>query len=415
MQMPVDNRLVRTILSQAKTRLIEAAFLAAFLLIAGIAAFLAVTVFSARTAHAENLHLTADASYTLPYSGQTFEILAGSSYQSIAVGDRDATLVLGDGDSVFLRRPESSRGKFINNIGLDECRYLNGTNVIWVDGPRSVIIEPSSQSCSSSDTSKAYAVEVGDPDGGEILGEGDQKLILWQNVGDLTASANILLSLDGGNSYTETIASGIVSQGYYDWTVPLVTTTEHARIMVQAVDNGQIVAADVSDADFTINGLTPPVPYVPEEATFSAGTIGEDLGLVPYTTGTGQVVCLPETRIKGTSSAAVYYCGPDGKRHAFPNQRIHDTWYQGFAGVITLTDAELAQVQLGANVRYRPGVKMVKITTDPKVYAVDAGGVLRWVTTEDVAKRLYGTDWNRMIDDVPDAFFADYTIGDPIE
>jgi hypothetical protein len=57
---------------------------------------------------------------------------------------------------------------------------------------------------------------------------------------------------------------------------------------------------------------------------------------------------------------------------------------------------------------------MVKIQTDPKVYAVDANGALRWVPDEWTAKRLYGDDWNKKIDDLSDAFFADYSIGEPV-
>ena len=57
---------------------------------------------------------------------------------------------------------------------------------------------------------------------------------------------------------------------------------------------------------------------------------------------------------------------------------------------------------------------MVKITTDPKTYVVDAGNVLRWVPSEEAAVALYGDNWNQMIDDVSDAFFFSYTIGNPI-
>jgi hypothetical protein len=69
---------------------------------------------------------------------------------------------------------------------------------------------------------------------------------------------------------------------------------------------------------------------------------------------------------------------------------------------------------LGSNVTYRPGVKMVKFTTVPKVYAVAHGGVLRWVKTENVASDLYGVNWNTKIDDISDAFFANYAFGSDI-
>ncbi|MDO8462963.1 MAG: hypothetical protein Q7S96_01670 [bacterium] len=111
------------------------------------------------------------------------------------------------------------------------------------------------------------------------------------------------------------------------------------------------------------------------------------------------------------SQPSVYYYGHDGKRYVFPNSKTYFSWYRDFADVITIDDATLGSIPLGGNVTYKPGVKMVKITTDPKVYAVDAGGTLRWIETEAAAIALYDTDWNTKIDDVPDPFFVNYKVG----
>lgn len=118
--------------------------------------------------------------------------------------------------------------------------------------------------------------------------------------------------------------------------------------------------------------------------------------------------------IRGESFSAVYYIGEDGMRYVFPNDKAYFTWYSDFDDVIVISDAELAKVQIGGNITYKPGVKMVKINTDPKTYAVDAGGTLRHVASESVAISLYGSDWNTKIDDIADGFFPNYTIGDPI-
>ncbi len=114
------------------------------------------------------------------------------------------------------------------------------------------------------------------------------------------------------------------------------------------------------------------------------------------------------------ASSAVYYLAQDGKRYVFPNQKTFATWFSDFGGVMQVSAADLMSFPLGGNVTYRPGIKMVKITTDPKVYAVAAGGDLRWITSEAVAVALYGTDWNQKIDDVPDAFFVNYHVGTPV-
>ncbi len=110
------------------------------------------------------------------------------------------------------------------------------------------------------------------------------------------------------------------------------------------------------------------------------------------------------------SGSAVYYFSQDGKRYAFPDQSTYNSWYTDFSNIQTLTDSELAQVPFGGIVTIRPGSRMVKITTDPRVYAVARGGVLRWVQTETLARALYGETWNRSVSDVPDAFFTNYRI-----
>ena len=74
----------------------------------------------------------------------------------------------------------------------------------------------------------------------------------------------------------------------------------------------------------------------------------------------------------------------------------------------------LAQIPIGGNVRYKPGVRMIKVQSDTRAYAIAPGGVLRHVTTEAIAAKLYGADWNTKIDDVSDAFFLNYVIGAPI-
>src|SRR3989339_2273381 len=99
--------------------------------------------------------------------------------------------------------------------------------------------------------------------------------------------------------------------------------------------------------------------------------------------------------IRGQSLSAVYYYGADGFRYVFPNDKTYFTWYSNFDSVKWLTDADLGKIQIGGNVTYKPGVKMIKINSDPKTYAIGEGGALRWVSTESAAIALYGSDWNK--------------------
>lgn len=121
-----------------------------------------------------------------------------------------------------------------------------------------------------------------------------------------------------------------------------------------------------------------------------------------------------DSLIKG-SIPTVYYYASNGVRYVFPNEKTYKSWFTGYADIITVANKVLYDIPLKGNITYRPGVKMVKIQTNPKVYAVENGGTLRWIKTEELAQELYGESWNQLIDDVPDAFFVNYQEGEPVE
>ena len=74
----------------------------------------------------------------------------------------------------------------------------------------------------------------------------------------------------------------------------------------------------------------------------------------------------------------------------------------------------MSSITLGKNVTYRPGVKMVKFQSIPTVYAVARENILRPIVSESVASSLYGSDWNKQIDDISDVFYKNYSIGEMI-
>lgn len=122
----------------------------------------------------------------------------------------------------------------------------------------------------------------------------------------------------------------------------------------------------------------------------------------------GQIV-----KMEGLST--LYYVAADGKRYVFPNEQTYQTWFYDFSDIVTLSAEEIQAIPLSGNVRYRPGILLVKIQTNPKVYAVTKNGRLRWVKTEQLAHKLYGENWNLLVDDIPDSFFTNYTIDQDID
>ncbi len=138
------------------------------------------------------------------------------------------------------------------------------------------------------------------------------------------------------------------------------------------------------------------------------------ISLIPFF-GIGAAQAQPTNYLIKGPGDTVYFNSSEGKRYVFPTEAVFKSWYPDFSSVAQISGSELAALPLAGNVTMRPGYSMVKITTDPKVYAVSRYGILHWVKTEQVAKDIYGDNWNKQIKDVADTYFIDYVISYPIE
>lgn len=119
--------------------------------------------------------------------------------------------------------------------------------------------------------------------------------------------------------------------------------------------------------------------------------------------------------LNSQDDSTVYYLGSDGRRHSFPNPQVYMSWFSDFANVRIIGSRDLADLPLGANVIYRPGVRLVKFISTPTVYVVDLNRRLRVVRSEADAQAIYGSNWAQNVDDISDAFFMDYRIDGSVE
>ena len=164
-------------------------------------------------------------------------------------------------------------------------------------------------------------------------------------------------------------------------------------------------------------------PYPSLAAALNAGTYSIDSALAgspdintdkDLSPAGREMFCTSGSLIKLADQAAVYYCGADGKRYVFPNDKVYFSWYDDFAEVEAISPERMYEIPLGGNVTYRPGRRLVKIQTDPRVYAVARGGELRWIVSAETAASLYGQTWAAAVDDIPDSFFFSYRVGEPV-
>nr|MBN2069913.1 M6 family metalloprotease domain-containing protein [Candidatus Krumholzibacteriota bacterium] len=121
----------------------------------------------------------------------------------------------------------------------------------------------------------AMTISLVSPIGGEVFPGGQNFPISWAIAGPAPDSVSILLSLDSGANFNETVASGITSGTLYDWTVPNIQTST-ARIKVIAYTADSEMSSDISMSDFTINFVDMIAPTVTVTApnggeTFAAG------------------------------------------------------------------------------------------------------------------------------------------------
>ncbi|MBL8149599.1 MAG: hypothetical protein JNN15_06690, partial [Blastocatellia bacterium] len=97
-------------------------------------------------------------------------------------------------------------------------------------------------------------IRVGQPNGGELVQSGNTFEIGWQSSdNDGVQSHDIKLSLDGGRSFSITIASGLSGNVQrFVWNVPSTLRSDQARIEITARDRSGNFAADTSDDNFSI-------------------------------------------------------------------------------------------------------------------------------------------------------------------
>ena len=114
-------------------------------------------------------------------------------------------------------------------------------------------------------------------------------------------------------------------------------------------------------------------------------------------------------------SPAVFCVLPGRERMAFPNNATFFSWYPDFSNVLTVGADAFAPFRLTRNVTFRPGT-LVKSATAPSVFVVvDGFGTMRWIPTEEKAIALWGPGWASLVHDIPDEFWTNYTIGQPLD
>lgn len=149
------------------------------------------------------------------------------------------------------------------------------------------------------------------------------------------------------------------------------------------------------------------------ETTEQVAETTNDYGTSPVTGELEKISAVsPGQFIRSYSFNSIYYVGDDMKRHPFWGPKSFFTYADSFDEVIWVTDATLSTMTIGTPMLPKAGVVLVKIQSDPKVYAIDENKTLRWVPDEETAITLYGSSWSDYVIDLQPTIFANFTVGD---
>ena len=110
------------------------------------------------------------------------------------------------------------------------------------------------------------------PNGGELVDTGSGFTITWDSSDNVGVSRHdVLLSTDGGNSFSPIVTglAGDVKQ--YSWITPLIADNQSARVRVVAYDAACNSSRDASDGNFKLINPGGPLPHVAEAPIYMVG------------------------------------------------------------------------------------------------------------------------------------------------
>lgn len=120
----------------------------------------------------------------------------------------------------------------------------------------------------------------------------------------------------------------------------------------------------------------------------------------------------PGDLLSKIGSSEIYLIGLDNKKYIFPDVKTYLTWQDHFMYVQKVPTSDLDLFVDGGAVTYRPGTKLLKHQDSAKVFAIEPGGVARWIASPTIAKNLYGDNWAGLVQDIdPGIFVTNYKEG----
>jgi hypothetical protein len=229
------------------------------------------------------------------------------------------------------------------------------------------------------------------PNGGETFYPETQDTVKWIAADSAGVdSINIYYSVDGGNTFPYTIATGEPNDSAYVWTIPS-TLSDSCRVRVVAYDAFFNEGADTSDADFAI--------AVPPDTTLPEVTVVAPNGGETFFVAAEDTIRWVATDNVGVDSVNIYYSVDGGSTYPYTvaTGEYNDSTY-AWTVPPTLSDSCLVKViafdaALNSAADSSDGVFTIDDVTPPEVAVIRPNGgeifyaaredTIRWVATDE--------------------------------
>jgi hypothetical protein len=293
------------------------------------------------------------------------------------------------------------------------------------------------------------------------LTEGEWTSVSWLTLGSVPYVL-VSYSTDNGSTW-QTLVGPIANRSNIAFTMPSdlgdtfmlkVEGTDLALVLDTLTSDPIIILEQTTTPPTsTTPVVTPPATYVPVVPVYApspilgyqfpttptdttsatqtpAETGDEPSPILTYTspeaaspvTGEQEEVTevFPGDYIKSPYFPTVYYVTENMERRPFMDAQTYFTYESSFNAVKIVSDATLPLLNLAGPMLPKPSTVLVKIQSDPKVYLVSTNPdseyrpILHWISSEELAVKMYGPQWPQYVIDIPVTLFARFEIGDKI-
>ncbi len=238
------------------------------------------------------------------------------------------------------------------------------------------------------------------------------------NFTTMNTSSNVVIKKPVVDYSISNVNATIDSSGFTRLTWSSGNDVRYVRVFVKGEDG---VAVPLSSAVPLLGAWSGNLPasYKNQDVTFFVEST--DLA-VQLGSAESLVMKWPveqsQTFVRSASTSTIYLLDSSNRRRPIPDEQTFFTWATSFNEVSVIDEESLQAIPLGPTLLPKAGTVLVKIQSVPDVFAIDGtpeAPIFRWITSEGLARSLYGPSWADYVIDLPPTTWSRLSFGTALE